>query len=266
MPNFLSSFSSSSFFQTISSASKHHFARLIWYGRTLDKNLQAPWSLYSFRSSTSIRYLVSTLSSASLPLESFGSDLRPDNSDHHFCQEWHKSILFLVSGFQEVEVSCEIDWLTILLLFHSTVLSYWGLFGWYTISAVHSFSFWISLRKWRKANSTRTTEMREKLRSSTPSNLESQDRDQILHQSEQEKPRSWLERFYRPFQLAHVLLWSTVATFVSSCPIPVQWLNQLFGSLSPSFSSTHSTASDSYYRLLGFVGRKCLRFGLVYVG
>lgn len=104
------------------------------------------------------------------------------------------------------------------------------MWGWYTISAVHTFSFWLSLRKWKKLqgqNQVAQVEMRENRRTSTPSNLESnfgsvrESEDtrlasQVMMQTEdKDKPKSWLESWPRPFQVAHVLLWSTIATFVS---------------------------------------------------
>ncbi|PWN44194.1 hypothetical protein IE81DRAFT_321596 [Ceraceosorus guamensis] len=73
-----------------------------------------------------------------------------------------------------------------------TVLSYSGITSWFLVSAFQGFTYTHSLARWHKTF--------------TSSHLPTSDKLQY--------PQSWLsKKFARPLQFAHLLLWSTVATY-----------------------------------------------------
>lgn len=120
-----------------------------------------------------------------------------------------------------------------------TNLTYWGLFGYFTISGIHTASFWWSYRRWSRARShsditsapfalpregaTRNDVARGFVSSDQAfSGLPDPNIDFALtYHGKQDPidvgrvyPRSWLSAFFpRPLQFFHVLLVSTITTY-----------------------------------------------------
>ncbi|KAN0062904.1 hypothetical protein ACQY0O_004725 [Thecaphora frezii] len=126
-----------------------------------------------------------------------------------------------------------------------TVLSYWGIMGYFVVSALHTGSFWWSLRLWQRstaASSASTLEAsassdsEEKRQSQEPGDSLPYNDDAVVRGY----PKSWLDRWPRPFQAAHALLVSTVATYPLIVTI-VYW--NLLGDGS-SFSTPYSSYSN----------------------
>ena len=100
----------------------------------------------------------------------------------------------------------------IILLFYilhfRTVLSYWGSWAYFTISAIHTASYTFSYRKWKKAG--QANEM-QSVKQTEAGQLKEQ---KLIHSNQNKKPQSWLSGiFQRPLQFFHLLLVSTISTY-----------------------------------------------------
>jgi len=92
------------------------------------------------------------------------------------------------------------------LPFHRTVLSYWGIWGYFTISSIHTASYVLSYKRWQKA-----------LKDEQELSAKQAEAGYITDQktsSRIAKPQSLLSKsFPRPLQFFHALLVSTISTY-----------------------------------------------------
>ena len=92
------------------------------------------------------------------------------------------------------------------LLANRTVLSYWGIWAYFTISSVHTASYVISYKRWQKA-----------IQAEQSSSIKQSEAGQITNESKIsriDKPQSLLSSsFPRPLQFFHALLVSTISTY-----------------------------------------------------
>lgn len=141
-----------------------------------------------------------------------------------------------------------------------TVLTYWGVFGYFMISGIHSLSFWFSLRAWNKS---RLNESTPEATQAVPVNgaarvdlargaataddfpgvpLSKLESAITYHRASlvelgRTYPRALLAHFPRPLQVCHVLLVSTITTY----PLIVTVIYWVVLSGGGSYATTYSS-------------------------
>ncbi|PWN34683.1 uncharacterized protein FA14DRAFT_160184, partial [Meira miltonrushii] len=86
-----------------------------------------------------------------------------------------------------------------------TILSYWGIWGYFTISSIHTASYILSYKRWERATQNDQT---SSAKQAEAGQISADQSNQIA------KAQSWLSKsFPRPLQFFHALLVSTISTY-----------------------------------------------------